>query len=82
MLDKINNKYVRLIALIVVAINSGAMIMGYQLLPFNNEEIVAGISIVAMVATELWNHWKNNSYTPQAKQADEQIRLNKKKGVK
>lgn len=79
---KIDNKYVRLFALIVVAINSGAMMLGYELLPFSNEDIVAGLSIAAMVVVELWNHWKNNSYTTAAKQADEQMKLNKKKGVK
>ena len=69
-LKKIDNKWVRLIALIVVATNSSAMILGVDLLPYSNEEIVTGISLVAMYGVELWNHWKNNSYTDEAKQAD------------
>lgn len=76
--SKIDNKYVRLAALIIVAINSAAMMMGYTLLPFNNEEIVTGISILAMVVTEIWNHWKNNSYTRAAKEADKQLEKAKK----
>ena len=80
-MKKIDNKYVRLISLIVVAINSGAMMMGYKLLPFDDDEIVTGISIIAMVGTEIWNHWKNNSYTPQAKRADAQMKIHKKKGI-
>lgn len=73
MLKKINNKYVRLVALILVAVNSGAMMMGYQILPFSNEEIVAGVSIASMVAIEIWNHYKNNNYSPAAKEAQKVI---------
>ncbi|WP_208585755.1 phage holin [Gracilibacillus suaedae] len=72
-LKKINNKWVRLIAWLVVSVNSSAMIMGYELLPFSNGEIVNGISIVAMLGTEAWNHWKNNSYTKKAKIADNHL---------
>lgn len=69
-LQKINNKWVRLGVFVIVAINSGFMMAGYDLLPFDNDEIVTGLSIVAMVASELWNHWKNNSYTEPAKESD------------
>lgn len=69
-LKKIDNKWIRLFALIIVAVNSGAMMMGIELLPFTKEEIVTGVSLVAMVGVETWNHWKNNSYTEEAKQAD------------
>lgn len=69
-IKKINNKWVRLITMIIVAVNSSAMIFGYQLIPYSNEEIVAGISVVALIASEIWNHWKNNSYTDEAKEAD------------
>lgn len=68
---KINNKWVRLIIFIIVAINSGAMILGYKIIPFENEEIVGGLSVVALVISEVWNHWKNNSYTTEAKEADD-----------
>ena len=60
----------RLAVFAIVAINSGFMMAGYELLPFDNEQIVAGLSIVAMVGSELWNHWKNNSYTKPAQEAD------------
>lgn len=78
-LKKIDNKWVRLIAWILVAINTGAMILGYELLPFENEEIVNGISLVALYAVEAWNHWKNNSYTQPAKEADVYLDSRKKK---
>ncbi len=72
-LNKINNKWVRLIALFVVFINTSGLIMGYQLLPFDNEQLVNIISLVALFLTEIWNHWKNNSYTHKAKKADEYL---------
>jgi len=81
-LNRINNKWVRLVVFIIVAINSGAMIMGYQLLPFNNDEIVAGLSVFAMVISEIWNHWKNNSYTNDAKEADKIMESKKRKRKK
>ncbi|MGN8648306.1 phage holin [Gracilibacillus sp. HCP3S3_G5_1] len=67
-LSKINNKWVRLVAWILVSINSSALIMGYELLPFDNEQIVSGVSIVFMFAIEAWNHWKDNDWSEKAKE--------------
>lgn len=78
-MDKINNKWVRLIILIVVFINTAGMMLGYQLLPFENEEIATGLSIAALALSEIWNHWKNNSYTEAAKEADMFLKARKKK---
>lgn len=66
----IDNKWVRLVVLVVVFINSASVMLGKPILPFDNEQIVVGTSIVAMVITEIWNHWKNNSYTNEAREAD------------
>lgn len=79
LLEKTNNKWVRLITLVIVSINSAAMILGKQLIPYTDEEIAGAISIVAMVIVELWNHWKNNSYTKEAKHADVYLKARKKK---
>ncbi|GAB4073244.1 hypothetical protein GCM10028778_08030 [Barrientosiimonas marina] len=68
-LDKINNGWVRFAVFIIVGINTGAMLLGYDLLPFDNQEIVNGASFVAMIVSEVWNHYKNNDYTPEAKHA-------------
>lgn len=78
-LQKVNNKWVRLAILTVVFINTSGMILGHQLLPFDNEEIAAGLSIVALILSEIWNHWKNNSYTQPAKEADVFLESQKKK---
>ncbi|MBP1971566.1 SPP1 family holin [Virgibacillus natechei] len=72
-LNKINNKWVRLAVFIIVAINSAAMIFNVQLLPFDNDQIVAGASVVAMVLSEVWNHYQNNNYTSEAKRAQKYL---------
>jgi SPP1 family holin len=73
-----NNTLVRLIIMIVVGINSIAMLYGYQLIPFTSEEVAAGISAVALVISEVYNHWKNNDYTTEAKEATKQLKEQKK----
>lgn len=78
-LKKVDNKWVRLTILTVVFINTSGMLLGYQLLPFENEEIATGISIVALALSEIWNHWKNNSYTKPAIEADAYLKARKEK---
>lgn len=77
-LKKINNKWVRLFAWILVGINTGAMILGYEISPFDNEQIVNGVSLIALYGVEIWNHWKNNSYTEDAKHADRVLESKKR----
>lgn len=78
-LKGIDNKWVRLTILVVVFANTAGMMLGYQILPFDNEQIAAGISIVALAASEIWNHWKNNSYTKPAQEADTYLKSRKEK---
>lgn len=78
-LQKVNNKWVRLIAWILVFVNTSGLILGYQLLPFDNEELVEIVSVVALFVVELWNHWKNNSYTKPAIEADAYLKARKEK---
>ncbi|GLO65265.1 MULTISPECIES: phage holin [Oceanobacillus] len=73
-LESINNKWVRLFILIVVFANTVSMIFGHQLIPFSNEEIATGLSVLALALSEIWNHWKNNSYTKSAKEADKYLK--------
>jgi len=59
--------------MIIVMANSISMILGFQLIPFTEEEIATGVSVVALVASEIWNHWKNNNYTKKAKEAQKKL---------
>lgn len=69
-LARINNKWVRLTVLVIVFVNTAAMMLGYRLIPLSNEDLVSILSLIALFVSEIWNHWKNNSYTSQAKEAD------------
>lgn len=80
---KNNSHIVRVVVMAVVMINSLFLMNGISLLPFTNEEISMAISSVALVISEVWNHYKNNSYTDEAKFADDFIReLKKQKKIK
>ena len=72
-----NNTLVRLIIMILVGVNSIAMIYDVQLIPFTSEEIAAGISAIALIISELWNHWKNNNYTRASKKAQKVLNNSK-----
>lgn len=75
----IDNKWVRLVVLTIVFINSASVMLDKPILPFDNEQIVVGVSLVAMAIAEIWNHWKNNSYTKAAKEADKYLASKKGK---
>lgn len=74
MIKKIDNGWLRLIVMVLAGINSIAMMMGVELIPFSNEQVVTGLSIGALILSELWNHWKNNDWTESAKQASKWLK--------
>ena len=59
---------VRTVVLAVALVNQGLTISGRNPLPFTNEEVGQGVS---MIVTSLWAWWKNNSFTQAAIAADE-----------
>lgn len=64
-----NNKQsaiVRLVALVILMLNQALVTLGYNPLPFSDEQIYEAISIVAVVAVAIWNWWKNNNVTEEA----------------
>ncbi|WP_226035582.1 phage holin [Aquibacillus saliphilus] len=70
---KNNNTMVRLIVMVLVGVNSISTMYGYNLIPYTDEEINVGISAIALVVSELWNHYKNNNYSPEAKKAQAEL---------
>lgn len=78
-LKKIDNKYVRLIALIIVVLNGSLQFFNIDFLPFSSEEITKGVSIAGIVIVTTWNFWKNNSFTEAAQQSDRWLHIMKKR---
>ena len=70
---------VRLVVLAVLLLNQSLVVMGWNPLPFSEDEIYEGVSSVATVIVALWAWWKNNSITKEAQQADEYLKELKEK---
>lgn len=64
---------IRAIVLLVTLVNTVLTMSGKNPLPFAEEELYAWLSAVATVAATLWAWWKNNSFTPEAIQADKYL---------
>ena len=61
-----NNKQsaiVRLVVLVILIVNQTLITLGYEPLPFSDEQIYEAVSIVALVLGSLWIWWKNNNVT-------------------
>lgn len=57
------NAIVRLVVLAILIINQTLITIGYEPLPFSDEQIYEAISIAALVVGSLWIWWKNNNVT-------------------
>ena len=69
-----SNAIVRLVVLVILIVNQTLITLGYEPLPFSDEQIYEAVSIVALVAGTIWIWWKNNNLTAEAQHA--QIVLN------
>lgn len=65
---------IRLVVLGVLLLNQVLITMGWNPLPFSEEEIYQGVSTVATVAIALWAWWKDNHVTKKAIQNDSFLR--------
>ena len=64
---------IRTIVLAVTLINQVLTMLGYNPLPFAEDELYALLTTAATVAATLWAWWKNNSFTRNAIKADEYL---------
>lgn len=61
-----NNKQsaiVRLIVLVILMLNQALVTLGYNPLPFSDDQIYEAVSIIAVVVIAIWTWWKNNNIT-------------------
>ncbi len=68
---------VRTIVLIVALLNQILMASGLSPLPIEDETLAETISSVVTIIAAIWAWWKNNSFTPEAIEADERMRAAK-----
>jgi len=72
---------IRTILLIVALINQALVITGKQILPFTDEQIYTGLSMMFTAGTSILAWWKNNSFTDEALKADEKLKEYKSEGI-
>ena len=68
---KVNKEtIVRTIILVVALVNQVLTAFGKNPLPFSDEELYTGLTLVFTVGATIWAWWKNNSFTKNAIAAD------------
>lgn len=71
---------IRTVVLIVALINQGLTVIGWNLIPITDDQIAEVITLVFTIGASLWAWWKNNSFTYEARKADELLDSMRKKG--
>lgn len=61
---------IRTVVLAVALVNNILTMVGFNPLPFSDEEVYMGVTAVFTVGATLWAWWKNNSFTQKAIEAD------------
>lgn len=64
---------VRLTVLVILLLNQTLIVLGYNPLPFSEEQIYEGVSSVATVVMALYAWWKNNNVTEEAQEAQKYL---------
>lgn len=59
--------YARIIAMVITTAISIAALLGYNVPVVEENTMVAVIAAVLTVLVNIWNHWKNNNYTIEAR---------------
>lgn len=71
--------WVRILTLILSLLNLVAIeLFDFKLLPYTDEEIYSGVSVLITVAISVYTTWKNNSFTEEAQEADKLIEAKRK----
>ncbi|MBR4086239.1 MAG: phage holin [Clostridia bacterium] len=65
-----NGTIARTVVLVFALVNQVLTICGWNPLPFSEEGVYEGISLLLTVGASLLAWWKNNSFTPAAIAAD------------
>ena len=65
---------VRTIVLFVAVINHFLTLSGHSVLPFDEDSVNEIVSTVFRAVVSIWTWWKNNSFTPAAKEADKYMK--------
>ena len=76
--------WVRTIVLVLALVNQVITMLGWNPLPWSEEELYTGVSAAVTTGAALWAWWKNNSFTHAAIEGDnvkEQVKAGRKRGA-
>lgn len=78
---KINKEtIIRTVILVIALVNQILTAAGKNPLPFSEDELYTGLTLLFTVAATIWAWWKNNSFTKNAIAADrykDELKYNK-----
>lgn len=66
---------VRTLVMVLVIINTILTMIGRNPLPYSEEELYSGLSVLVNTIVVLWVWWKNNSFTKAAVEADSIMKM-------
>ena len=71
---------IRTVVLVIALINMALTAFGKNPLQFSDDEVYSGVSALITVIASLVAWWKNNSFTTQAIEADDILKIKKAEG--
>lgn len=67
--------WTRIIALFILLINQISIsFFDFKVIPFEDDQIYEGVSLLLTVLITIWTTWKNNSFTTEAQITDKQLK--------
>lgn len=67
---------VRLVVLLILLLNQALVLVGWNPLPFSEEQLYEIVSILATLVASLWAWWKNNNVTKKARENEKFLKQN------
>lgn len=67
----------RLVVLAFLLVNQSLVTLGYNPLPFSEEQVYEFISTVALAVSAIWSWWKTAAITKEAQEAQEVLERKK-----
>ncbi|WP_424236292.1 phage holin [Bhargavaea ginsengi] len=65
--------FVRLAVLVIVLINQALVMFGWDPLPYTEQQIYEGVSVVATAIVSIYTWWRNNNASEEALEAQKQL---------
>lgn len=65
---------VRTVVLVLALANQILTALGYKVIPITDDQISEFVTLGITIVAAVWSWWKNNSFTPEAIEADQVLK--------